>query len=484
MEHAKPNIVMIMADQLAADMVGALGHPVVKTPNIDRLVQSGVTFENAYCNSPICAPSRASFVSGKHVGKIGVYDNGSEFPAGIPTFLHHLRRGGYETVLSGKMHFVGPDQLHGFERRLTKDIHTAAFDLTPDWTRGVYHNHGTGVERLQHPGVCEINNNLDYDEKVLHRTLEQIRTFKRKQEKRPFFLCSSFFHPHDPFHITAEYWNLYHDAEIPMPDVPGEAMEEMHPFNQWIQKHHEVDICELTDEEILKNRRAYYGMVTYFDHKVGQIIHELERLNMMDNTIILVTSDHGEMLGEHGMWFKRTFYDPAVKVPLIISYPDHFPAGKSINEVVSLVDLAATIMELANVPDYDKWISEMDGDSFAKLVTSGKDKEWKDEALSEYYGEGPIRPMAMLRKGRYKYVYVHEHEPLFYDLKEDPHEVHNLAQLPVYKSLIEKFKVRMTSELDMPSIQKNIIQSQQERLLLAEALQSGKKTSWDYKPDS
>lgn len=483
LEQEKPNIVLIMADQMAFDVIGALGHPAVKTPNIDRLVNNGVTFENAYCNSPICAPSRASFVSGKHVNKIGVYDNGSEFSADTPTFLHHLRRGGYETVLSGKMHFVGPDQLHGFERRLIRDIHTAAFDLTPDWTKGVYHNHGTGVKRLRNPGISELNNDLDYDEKVLNRTLEQIRTFKRKEGQRPFFLCSSFFHPHDPFHITAEFWNLYDDVDIPMPDVPPESMEDLHPFNQWIQTHHERDVCELSDEEILENRRAYYGMVSYFDDKVGRIIGELERLGMMENTIVMVTSDHGEMLGEHGMWFKRTFYDPSVKVPLIVSCPGRVPEGKRVSEVVSLVDLAATIMKLADVPDCDTWISKSDGDSFQKLLLEGADDEWKDEALSEYYGEGPIEPMVMVRKGRYKYVYVHNHEPLLFDLKEDPGEVHNLAEFPEYQALITQLRSRITSEVEIESIREDIVQSQQDRLLVAESLQKGKQTAWDHVPD-
>jgi choline-sulfatase len=479
MTNTKPNIVMIMADQFTSN---ALGHPAVKTPNLDRLIHSGVTFENCYCNSPICVASRASFLSGKHISEIGVYDNGSEFPAGIPTFVHHLRRGGYETVLSGKMHFVGPDQLHGFERRLTKDIQPATFDLTPDWTKGIYANPGTGVKRLKNSGVCEWNKILDYDEKVLHRTLEQIRTFSMRKEQKPFFLCGSFFHPHDPFEITQEYWDMYRDTDIPMPDVPPEPLDDMHSFNQWIQKHHEIDTCELTEEEIQKNRRAYYGMVTYFDHKVGQIIDELERMNMMDNTMIVVTSDHGEMLGEHGMWFKRTFYDPAAKVPLIMSYPEHLPAGKKVNEVVSLVDLAATLMQMGNVPDCDKWISEMDGDSFEPLLVSD-DPQWKDEMICEYYGEGPIHPMIMLRKGPYKYVHVHEHEPLLFDMVQDPNETKSLASLPDYAHVLEEFKSRIIHSFDMQQIEKNIIQSQKERLILAESLQIGEKTRWDHNPN-
>ncbi|QGH33663.1 choline-sulfatase [Gracilibacillus salitolerans] len=482
MKNKQPNMVMIMADQMAFDVIGALGHPAVKTPNIDKLVESGVTFDNAYCNSPICAPSRASFVSGKLTSNIAVYDNGSELSADTPTFLHHLRNAGYETVLAGKMHFIGPDQHHGFEKRITGDIHTTGFDLTPDWTKGVYHNHGTGVKRLKNPGVSEINNNLDYDARVLNRSLEQIRSFKRRkeEEKRPFFLCSSFFHPHDPFHITEEYWNMYDDVEIPSPAVDGHDLDEMHPFNQWIQIHHELDICQLTDEEIEKNRRAYYGMVTYFDRIVGEIVNELERLNMLKDTIIMVTSDHGEMLGEHGMWFKRTFYDPATKIPLVISCPERFQGNRTVSEVVSLVDLAATCITLAEAPGADEWIEDIDGNSFEALLYD-KQIDWKDEVIAEYYGEGAIEPLIMIRKGNYKFVYIHQQEPLLFDLETDPHELNNLAQDVNYQNILQQLKKRIHDEFDVDTIKQDIIKSQKERLFLAKTLNIGEKTDWQVK---
>jgi choline-sulfatase len=260
MEETKPNIVTIMADQMAFDVIGALGHPAVKTPNIDRLVENGVLFNNAYCTSPICAPSRASFVTGKFISNIGIYDNGSELSADSPTFLHHLRRAGYETILAGKMHFIGPDQLHGFEHRITKEVNSPSFDLTPDWSKGIYHNPGTGVKRLKDPGIMEINNDLDYDDMVLYRTLEHIKTLKRRNEEeaRPFFLCASFFHPHDPFHITKEYWEMYEDVDIPMPETLAEDLDEMHPFNQWIQTHHELDVYHFGQEDsFLKNSNEF-----------------------------------------------------------------------------------------------------------------------------------------------------------------------------------------------------------------------------------
>jgi choline-sulfatase len=477
MEKSRPNIVMIMADQMAFDVVGALGHPVVKTPNMDRLVRNGISFNNCYCNSPLCAPSRASFVTGKLVSNIGAYDNGSELPAGIPTFVHHLRRSGYETVLSGKMHYVGPDQLHGFEHRLTKDIHSTGFELTPDWTRGAYANPGTGVNRLKNPGIIDWNTHLAYDDKVLFRTLEKVRDLGRQEEKNPFFLCASFFHPHDPFVITQPYWDMYKDQDIPLPKVAAQPIERMHPYNQWIQTHHEADQHPLTQEELINNRRAYYGMVTYIDDKVGEIVGELERMKLLDNTVIIITSDHGEMLGEHGMWFKRTFYDPSTKVPLIVSCPARFSGGKIVDDVVSLVDLTATIMQIADVPDADEWLSEMDGASFHTIL-EGVNTEWKNEAISEYYGEGALRPMVSLRQGHYKYVHVHGHEPLLFDLDQDPLETRNLAMDLEYESAAAQLKARINDLFDFNDIEKQVLKSQKERLMIAGSLQTGQSVKW------
>lgn len=195
----RPNIVIVMMDQLAHDAIAALGHSAVVTPHLDALVRSGVTFENAYCNAPICASSRASFMTGKLVRHTGVYDNGSELSAAAPTLLHHLNRVGYTTVLSGKMHFNGPDQLHGFQERLTTDLSPAGFLLTPDWRRGAYPNPGTSVERLRYGPVRDWTLQLAYDEEVLHAALARLRQLR--EENEPFFLCASFAHPHDPFQV-------------------------------------------------------------------------------------------------------------------------------------------------------------------------------------------------------------------------------------------------------------------------------------------
>ena len=461
----RPNIVLVMVDQLAHDAIAALGHSAVVTPHLDALVKSGVTFTNAYCNAPICAPSRASFMTGKLVRYTGVYDNGAELPAAAPTFLHHLNRAGYTTVLSGKMHFVGPDQLHGFQERLTTDLSPAGFLLTPDWRRGAYPNPGTSVERLRYGPVRDWTLQLAYDEEVLHVALARLRQLR--EESAPFFLCASFAHPHDPFQVPEAFWNLYEGKVVPPPHAPARALKDLHPFNRWIQLHHEADMF-LDPQETEQARRAYYAVVSYADSLVGRLVSELKRL-AFDNTLLIFTSDHGEMLGEHGMWFKRTFYDGATKVPLIVGGNGLEPAVR--NEVVSLVDLSATLLDLADVPDKEAWLADMDGDSFRPLLTGTA--AWKNSAVSEYYAEGTVQPMLMLRQGRYKYVYVHEHAPLLFDLETDPLELDDLAQNPAYHALCRGLEAELLAGLDVAALRERILRSQRERLLIASSVEKG-----------
>lgn len=209
-------------------------------------------------------------------------------------------------------------------------------------------------------------------------------------------------------------------------------------------------------------------MVSYADSLVGRLVNELKRLAFA-NTLLIFTSDHGEMLGEHGMWFKRTFYDGATKVPLIVCGDGLEPTVKS--EVVSLVDLSATLMDLADVPDKEAWLADLDGDSFRPLLSGAA--AWKNSALSEYYAEGTVQPMLMLRKGRYKYVYVHEHAPLLFDLETDPLELDDLAQSPSYQAVAQGLEAELLGDLDVAALRERILQSQRERLLIASAVEKG-----------
>lgn len=480
----RPNIVMIMADQLPAFSIGIYGHPLVQTPAMDRLAERGVLFENCYCNCPLCVPSRASMVTGRLVCRIDAFDNGSELPASVPTFMHYLRLAGYRVVISGKMHFIGPDQLHGAEERLTTDFYPTAFNWTPDWRRGVYPNPGTSVSQLKDNGLCDWNLQLDYDEEVHFRTLEKLRDLRRSRDDgRPFFLWISYTHPHDPFIITREYWDIYDHDEIDPPRAPAVSLEEMHPFNQWVQIHHEADQYPPSEEVIRTTRHAFYGMVTYFDRKVGEIMDELERLSLTENTIIMVLSDHGEMMGEHGMWFKRTFFDGATRVPLLMSWPGTWLERRREPRTVSLVDIFPTLLELADCPGHRQIQSGniLDRRSFLPLLRD-PEADWKDEAICEYYGEGVIHAMRMLRRGSYKYVHVVDNPPLLFDMEADPDETRNLAGDPAYAQIEQEMRDRLLAGWDGPAMERAVMESQQTRLIIKKAMAKGRATSWDYQP--
>ena len=219
MATRSPNFLIIMADFMGALALPPYGNLVAKTPNITRLAEEGVVFQNAYCNYPLCAPSRASMMSGLLPSQIGVYDNGAEFPASIPTFAHYLRRLGYRCELSGKMHFVGPDQLHGFDQRLTSDLVPADFGWMPPW-RESDREEWPSLEPIRNAGVAARTMGIDFDEEVTHRTVRRLYDFARDPDQQPFLLTVSFIEPHEPFKTTRKYWDRYSDAEVGLPSVP------------------------------------------------------------------------------------------------------------------------------------------------------------------------------------------------------------------------------------------------------------------------
>jgi choline-sulfatase len=469
------NILMIMADQLAGPALPAYGHPIVRTPHLDALAARGAVFENCYCNNPLCVPSRQSMVTGRLASTIGSYDNAAELPAGVPTFVHHLRRGGYRTILAGKMHFVGPDQLHGFEERLNSDIYPATFEWTPDWRRGLYGNPGTSARKLQQSGPADWTEQLTYDEDSQRRVLERLEGLAKGQGGRPFFLCVSYTHPHDPYVITPKYWDLYKDAEIGMPAAPATPFDAMHPYCQWLHIHHEIDKYPPSAERILASRRAYYGMLSYVDDKVGELLAALDRLGLRDETMVIFTSDHGDMMGEHGMWFKRTYHEWSTRVPLIICKPGVRP-GHRVRQIVSLVDLFPTLLDWAGLPPAEH---PLDGQSFAAGL-GGALTGWKDSAMIEYMGEGMLAPMRCIREGRYKYVHVHGYPPLLFDLQADPLEASNLAGRPELAGTEAQLRAAVLKDFDFDAVHAAVLRSQQDRLMMWDALSLGQQHPWAW----
>ena len=345
------SFLFIQADQLAARSLAAYGNRVAKTPHIDALAAQGVVFEQAFCNYPLCAPSRFSMMSGLLASHAGAWDNGAEFPASLPTLAHHLRLLGYQTCLAGKMHFIGPDQLHGFEERLTSDIYPSDFNWTANWEASV-----SGGDRLLaaagevngilNSGIYERTVQLDYDEEVAFKARRKLHDIARSDDERPFCLFVSFTHPHDPFAIPRRFWERYRHEDIDMPSLGPMARDDLDAHSRRLYDHIGTGEAGMTEAEVRVARHAYYGAVSFIDDQVGELMATLRLTGLAEETIVILISDHGEALGERGLWFKRSFFDVAMRVPLIISAPERFaPSRHGAN--VSLVDLLPTVVQLA-----------------------------------------------------------------------------------------------------------------------------------------
>ena len=478
-EEARPNLLLLMADQLPASALGCYGNRAARTPHLDALARDGRVFANAYCGSPICAASRASLMAGVLPGRLQVYDNGADFAASTPTICHPLRSHGYRTTLCGKMHFIGPDQLHGFEERLTPDIYPAGLGWTPDWTQGVVHNPGTSVRELAASGACARSLQLDYDEAVANQAEQYLYDVAREPE-RPFFLCVSFTHPHDPFVTTPEYLERFKPGDVPPPRAEAQPLERMHPYARWVQIHHELDLYPPSPEVVARARHAYYAMVSYLDAKVGQVLTALGRAGLAARTLVAFTSDHGEMLGEHGMWYKRVFYEDAAHVPLLARGPG-VAAGGTCTRVVSLLDLLPTLCDAAGAPLPPPVAAELAGQSLVPLL-GGSDAAGRDEAVAEYLGEGVIEPCRMLRRGRHKLVEVRGLPGQLFDLERDPLERHDLWDDPEYAEIRTILLERLAHEGSLDRLHEAVVRSQARRRAVGAALAQGCPQPWDYVP--
>lgn len=472
---SKTNFLILMADQLSAAALPMYGNHAVQTPHLNALAENSVVFRSAYCNSPLCAPSRFAFMSGRLPSKIGAYDNAAELEAQVPTFAHYLRLAGYRTVLSGKMHFCGPDQLHGFEERLTTDIYPADFGWTPDWLNfshrpSWYHN----MDSVIQAAPCVRTNQIDFDDEVVFRAKRQLFDIARGNDRRPFCMVVSMTHPHDPFSIPAEYWNRYDKVAIEMPRVRV-AVENLDPHSRRLRYVCGMDAQPVTDEHIRAARRAYFAAISYVDDQIGSLLRALAEAQLSQETIVLVLADHGEMLGERGLWYKMSFFEPACRIPLLVHAPHQFTPG-TITRSVSLIDLLPTLVELAGDGKTPQYATELDGRSLLPhLQRSGG----HDEVLGEYLAEGAIAPIVMIRRDKSKFIHCPADPDQLYDLAEDPDELRNLAS---DRGAAEPFRKDALRIWSLESLHERVIASQRRRLLVAAALRMGRQTSWDYQP--
>ena len=472
----KPNILLIMADQLAPQFLPCYGHKVVKAPTLTKLADEGVVFESAYTNSPLCAPSRFVMMSGRLPSKISAWDNAVEFSSEVPTYSHYLSSKGYRTCLSGKMHFVGPDQLHGYQDRLTTDVYPSDFTWHPDWDRADerldwYHN----MEVVTKAGPCKRSMYLDYDDEAVFSAKRYIFDYARDDSDEPFFLTLSMIQPHDPYLCREDKWNSYKEEDIDLPATPLGTVEE-DPHAARLRHSYGASDVELNEQQIRNARRAYYGSISDIDDKVADVLNTIEEAGLSDNTIVIFTADHGDMLGERGMWFKMSYLEHSARVPLIVHAPKHF-SERRVKQSVSLVDLLPTLVEMANDGKGFDYATPLEGRSLMSHLTNGKGH---DEVSGEYFGEGVASPMFMIRRGTRKFI-TSEGSDHLYDLANDPHERNNLANNLAFKSELEALKAEISQNYDLNLLQDRVLESQHRRAFLKGVMQQD-KLAWDYSP--
>ena len=479
----KPNILLVMADQMTALVLRAYGGTVCKTPHLDRLAAEGAVFENAYCNYPLCAPSRYAMMTGCLPARIGAFDNGAELKASQPTFAHYLRAQGYYTCISGKMHFVGPDQYHGFEERLTTEIYPADFSWTPtasydDIDRDDERRFAAGtstVETVLDAGPMVRTMQIDYDEEVAHRSIQELYGLARHGD-RPFAMTVSFTQPHDPYVTTQDFWELYTDDEIEPPKVPFVPLERRDPHSQSLYYHYGQDKRALDDADYRRARRGYYGMISYIDRLFGRLAATLRETGFDRNTIVIFTADHGDMVGERGMWFKKTLFEPAVRVPLIVWAPDRFKPSR-VAAPVSLVDILPTLNELGGGSDEDL-AEQIDGRS---LVPALEGRSWSGgRVYSEHLDGGTQAPRIMLRDGPWKLVHSRAYPPQLYNLESDPSEVVNLAGHPDHADTLGRLTGRIETDYDLDRLPALVTADQRRRRVVEKANATGRIDRWDF----
>jgi choline-sulfatase len=407
-----PNILFICSDEHGGPFLGSMGHPIVKTPNLDRLAASGVLFRNAYCGSPVCVPARASMMSGMFPSDVSSYCNSTPFGV-APSWGNRRRDAGYDCWATGKLDLTeGAD--YGFHEVDTQHGHSVNPDITsmlraPMCFRASVRNDVFGKTRR-------------HDEVVLADALRFLREDARRTSK-PWAIYIGFTAPHYPFIADPKYAPMYPAAAMPLPNVPLGYLDNRHAIFEQLAGFQRVS-TPIAPDRIRRARAAYFGMITEMDRMVGSLVDELEKTGQMDRTLIVYTTDHGEMLGEHGLWFKNVLLEHAARVPLILAGAG-LPRGRTVDTPVMHVDMVATMLELAGLPRDQK----LRGHSLVDLAR-GRLGTHPGIAYRESHSEGNCTGSFMIRKAHWKYIYATGYEPTLFDLERDPGELHNLASIP------------------------------------------------------
>jgi len=442
----KYNVLILMSDQHSKHYLGCYGNELVRTPSLDRLAEEGMLFANAYTPAPLCVPARMSFMTGRLPSANRVWTNGHILSSAIPTWAHAVGAAGYETALVGRMHFVGADHRHGFELR----------------PMGEYSAVFPGADRLGGPQFKEVprgtsgqarisvecagigrNSYQAFDEMAAAKACEYLEEKARGGGGRPFAAVAGFVLPHCPFFAPRELFEYYYERV----DVPQPTAKELEQEPEAIRRFKKARGIDepLPAERIRVARAAYFGMCEYFDRQVERVLKKLDETGLSENTLVIYTTDHGETAGEHGCWWKSNYYEGSVGVPLIARLPGRVPAGTKNPAICSLMDIGATMVEMAGGEE----LPAADGYSLWAELRGEQDLARPDETFSEHgptRGEGPSR---MIRRGPWKLFKYHDDTPpALFNLEEDPGERRDLGPDAEFAAVRDELLERLYADWD------------------------------------
>ena len=494
MANQRPNLLYIHSDQHNPAVTGCYGDPLVRTPHLDQLARDGVVFDSTYCPSPICTPSRMSMLTGRHPHQNQVWTNSQILDSAIPTFAHAMGAGGYKPVLIGRMHSVGPDQLHGYAQRLVGDH-------SPNHPGGSGVDHGVltgtaGPDRvsLEKSGHGQSAYQV-HDEEVTAATVDYLNKLGAQRTKgsggereEPFSLTVGFMLPHQPFVARREDYEYYFENMTP-PQTPQPFSDNhLHPYIKlWRER---CGIVEVTAEETRRARAAYWALVARMDILIGQILQALRDNGLADNTLIIYSSDHGEQVGEHDLWWKQTFYEDSARVPLIMSWPGRLEAGIRCERVVSQLDLNATMLDALDCPA----LPNSPGRSLLPLLENG-DSPWEDVAFSEFCldaaGSGGPFPeegvyQRMVRRGPWKLIYYHGFPCQLFNLESDPRETVDRARDSSCKGIVEELTAEVLRDWDPEVVAAQMARKRADAPILsgwARHTEPADQYRWDLRPE-
>ncbi len=415
---SRNNVLIVISDEHRKDALGCTGHPIVKTPNLDSLAARGTIFENAYTPSPICVPARAAMACGDYVHNIGCWDSATPY-RGVPrSWMHRLRDGGIEVTSIGKLHFRSSEDDNGFSQEILPMHVLGGIGWPVGLLRKDPPSFGAAPELAANVGAG-ASSYTDYDQAITEAACDWL--LGCEESESPWVTFVSLVSPHYPLVAPSKFYDLYDPESVDFPIAYEHALRPRHAELKNIARFFDYD-RHFDRRRVREARAAYYGLVSFVDDCVGRILSALDRSGQAENTTVVYASDHGDMMGDHGFWTKQVMYEASAGIPMIAAGPG-IPEGKRVGTGTSLIDLAATAVDVTDL--LDDTVDPFPGRSLRLIAR--EDDDPNRTVFSEYHDGGSTTGAFMVRWAHWKFVYFVGHDAQLFNLALDPHELRNLA---------------------------------------------------------